>query len=68
MRRVFVDGREIVRGGRVLTMDDAGSAAALKEAQARAMSQIRRLDWAGRSPDTLAPPTFRRSAFRVSTR
>lgn len=58
VRQVFVDGREIVRDGRVLTMDYAASAAALEEAQARALSQIRQLDWAGRSPDEIAPPTF----------
>lgn len=57
--RVFVDGREIVREGRVLTMDYAGSAAALEEAQARAISQIRQLDWAGRSPEEIAPMTLR---------
>jgi cytosine/adenosine deaminase-related metal-dependent hydrolase len=58
VRQVFVDGREIVRDGRMLTVDYAASAAALEEAQERALSQLRQLDWAGRSPDEIAPPTF----------
>ena len=59
VRQVFVDGREIVRDGKVLTLDYAGSAAALEEAQGRALSQIRQFDWAGRSPDEIAPKTLR---------
>jgi cytosine/adenosine deaminase-related metal-dependent hydrolase len=58
VRQVFVDGREIVRDGHVLTVDYAAAAAALEEAQGRALAQIRQLDWAGRGPDAIAPPTF----------
>ena len=58
VRQVFVGGREIVRDGRALTIDYAAAAAALEEAQGRALAQVRQLDWAGRSPDALAPPTF----------
>lgn len=38
--------------------DYAAAAAALEEAQGRALAQIRQLDWAGRGPDAIAPPTF----------
>ena len=58
VRQVFVGGREIVRDGRALTIDYAAAAAALEEAQGRALAQIRQLDWAGRGPDAIAPPTF----------
>jgi len=60
VQQVFVGGREIVRDGRALTVDYAAAAAALEEAQGRALAQIRQLDWAGRGPDAIAPPTFPR--------
>ena len=50
VRQVFVGGREIVRDGRALTIDYASAAAALEEAQGRALAQIRQLDWAGARP------------------
>ncbi|OXE37951.1 hypothetical protein CCS92_32240, partial [Methylobacterium radiotolerans] len=50
--------REIVRDGRALTIDYAAAAAALEEAQGRALAQIRQLDWAGRGPAAIAPPPF----------
>ena len=58
VRQVFVGGREIVRDGRALTIDYAAASAALEEAQTRALAQIRQLDWAGRGPEAIAPPTF----------
>ncbi len=58
VRHVFVDGAQVVRAGRVLTMDYPAAAAALEEAQARAMQDIPRLDWARRDADGIAPPTF----------
>ncbi len=64
VRQVFVDGREIVRDGRVLTVDYAAAAAALEEAQGRALAQIRQLDWAGRGPT----PSHRRPSGAVRPR
>src|SRR4051794_27425246 len=58
VRHVFVDGRQVVREGRVMTMDYEAAAAALEEAQTRAIAQISKLDWAGRAADEIAPPTF----------
>lgn len=58
VKHVFVDGRHVVRDGQVLTMDYAAAAAALEEAQARALRDIPRLDWARRDADAIAPPAF----------
>jgi 5-methylthioadenosine/S-adenosylhomocysteine deaminase len=58
IRNVFVDGREVVRDGSLLSIDYASAAVALEEAQVRALAQIRQLDWAARSADEIAPPTF----------
>jgi 5-methylthioadenosine/S-adenosylhomocysteine deaminase len=38
----------------VLTIDYEAASAALEEAQARGLSRIRQLDWAGRSADEIA--------------
>ena len=59
VRHVFVDGRQVVRDGVVTTIDYPAAAAALEEAQARAMLSIPRNDWAGRTANELAPPALR---------
>ncbi len=59
VRHVFVDGRQVVRDGEVLTIDEAQAAEALAEAQARAVKAVPRNDWAGRTIDELAPPSHR---------
>ena len=56
---VFVAGRQVVKEGRVLTMDYATAAAGVNESQKRALAKISSLDWAGRTVDELAPPSFR---------
>jgi cytosine/adenosine deaminase-related metal-dependent hydrolase len=60
VRDVFVDGEQVVRDGEVTTIDYAAAAAALEEAQTRAIESIRRKDWAGRSADELAPLAYPR--------
>ena len=57
--RVVVDGRTVVEGGQVLTMDYAAAAAGLEEAQARAMAAAPGRDWAGRAVEAVSPGTFR---------
>ncbi|MCB1743467.1 MAG: amidohydrolase family protein [Gammaproteobacteria bacterium] len=52
---VWVDGRCLVRGGTVLSMDLQASLGVLQDAQQRSLSRTRQLDWAGRSADELAP-------------
>lgn len=59
VRHVFVDGVQVVEDGRATTVDYAAAAAALEEAQARAVESVPRNDWAGRSIDELAPTAFR---------
>ncbi len=58
VKHVFVDGAQIVRDGKVLTIDYPAAAAALEEAQARGLAAIPALDWAHRDADTIAPPCF----------
>lgn len=55
VRSVFVDGEEIVRDGRVLTIDLEAAAAELEEAQARMLARVPERDHARRSIDDLAP-------------
>ncbi|WP_323131249.1 amidohydrolase family protein [Sinorhizobium medicae] len=59
VRHVFVDGDQVVKDGVVLTVDEAEAAAALYEAQCRAVKGVPRNDWAGRTIDQLAPPSHR---------
>ena len=58
VRDVFVDGKQVVASGKVITIDYAAAAAALEEAQRRALKEIPKLDWAGRTADELAPPSL----------
>lgn len=58
VRDVFIAGRQVVKDGRVLTMDYAAAAAGVQESQYRALAKASSLDWAGRSIDELSPPVF----------
>jgi cytosine/adenosine deaminase-related metal-dependent hydrolase len=55
---VFVDGEQVVRDGKVLTMDLEAASDALEEAQKRSMKTVPKLDWAHRTTDELAPMVF----------
>jgi cytosine/adenosine deaminase-related metal-dependent hydrolase len=52
---VFVAGRQVVRDGRVLTIDLEANLAELTAAQARNMRGIPERDWAKRSPEEAFP-------------
>ena len=65
VRHVFVAGRQVVKDGKVLTMDYAAAAAGVNESQKRALANVPALDWAGRSIDELAPPSFRYAGSNV---
>jgi cytosine/adenosine deaminase-related metal-dependent hydrolase len=61
VRDVFVGGRQVVAGGRCLTLDLPAAAAAVDAAQARAREKVAGLDWAGRDHWAIAPPVYRRA-------
>jgi cytosine/adenosine deaminase-related metal-dependent hydrolase len=58
VRDVYVDGRRVVADGKCLTIDYVAAAAALDEAQKRALEDIPKYDWAKRNADQLAPRSF----------
>ena len=55
---VYVDGLQVVAAGAVLTMDYAGSAERLHEAQARMIRDVPSRDRARRRVEQVSPPTF----------
>lgn len=55
IRDVWIDGQQVVEGGKVLTIDLEAATAALEEAQAKVLEQVPALDWAGRSIEELTP-------------
>ena len=65
VRHVFVAGRQVVKDGKVLTMDYAAAAAGVNESQKRALAGVSSRDWAGRTIDELAPPSFRYAGSNV---
>ncbi|GIX10088.1 amidohydrolase family protein [Elioraea sp.] len=59
IRSVVVDGTEVVRDGRCLTIDYPAAAAALEEAQKRMIAKVPERDWAHRPLERISPPTFK---------
>jgi len=55
IRDVYVAGTQVVRSGKVLTMDHAGALEALTEAQQRMLSGVRQRDYKGRTADEVIP-------------
>ena len=58
IRHVYVDGAQVVRDGKVLTVDVEAATAGLIEGQRRRLKTVSQRDWAGRSADQLAPPVY----------
>jgi cytosine/adenosine deaminase-related metal-dependent hydrolase len=56
--RVYVNGRLVVDGGRVLAADEGAILAALQAAGDRMWPRMAKADWAGRSADQLSPQTY----------
>ena len=56
--RVYVDGRMVVDGGRVLAADERAILAALQAAGERMWPRMKQFDWAGRGADQLSPQTY----------
>ncbi|RMD62807.1 MAG: N-ethylammeline chlorohydrolase [Alphaproteobacteria bacterium] len=59
VRDVYVDGRQVVAGGRVLTVDRDAALDGVDAARLRAARNVPRRDWARRSLDTLSPLALR---------
>jgi cytosine/adenosine deaminase-related metal-dependent hydrolase len=56
--RVWVNGRLVVDGGRVLAADERAILEALQAAGERMWPRMREFDWAGRDADELSPQTY----------
>jgi hypothetical protein len=58
IRHVYVDGVQVVRDGKVLTIDVEAATAGLIEGQRKRLESVSQRDWAGRTVDELAPPVY----------
>ena len=58
IRHVYVDGAQVVKDGKVLTVDVEAATAGLVEAQRKRLATVSQRDWAGRTADQLAPPVY----------
>jgi len=56
--RVYVNGRLVVDGGRVLAADERAILKALQAAGDRMWPRMAKADWAGRGADQLSPQTY----------
>lgn len=55
IRDVYVDGRQVVRNGEVLTIDIEAALAELDAGQVRALPHVPERDWAGRTAEEMFP-------------
>ena len=59
VREVFVDGRQVVAEGKVITLDQAAAAERLALAQRRMLEAAPRRDYRGRSAEEIVPLSLR---------
>ena len=59
VRDVYIDGRQVVADGKVLTLDASGAAARLGEAQERMMARVPDRDYLHRTADEITPLSLR---------
>src|SRR5258708_3606653 len=58
IRHVYVDGKQVVKDGKVLTIDVEAATAGLIEGQRKRLKTVSQRDWAGRDADGLSPPVY----------
>ncbi len=58
VRDVYVGGVQVVRDGRVLTLDHEAALTRIEEERLRAEARVPELDWAGRTGEELSPLTL----------
>ncbi|MEA2813896.1 MAG: 5-methylthioadenosine/S-adenosylhomocysteine deaminase, partial [Rhodospirillaceae bacterium] len=58
IRHVYVDGTQVVKDGKALTVDVEAATAGLIEGQRKRLATVSQRDWAGRTADQLAPPVY----------
>jgi 5-methylthioadenosine/S-adenosylhomocysteine deaminase len=58
IRHVYVDGMQVVKDGKALTVDVEAATAGLIEGQRKRLETVSQRDWAGRTADQLAPPVY----------
>jgi hypothetical protein len=55
IRDVFVGGKQVVRDGKALAFDLPAALERVEDAQRRALANVHRHDWKGRSADEVLP-------------
>ncbi len=58
IRHVYVDGTQVVKDGKVLTVDVEAATAGLVEAKRKRLKTVPQRDWAHRTAEQLAPPVY----------
>lgn len=58
VRHVYIDGTQVVRDGKVLTVDVESVTEQLVAGQAKRIATVPSRDWAGRTAEQLAPPVY----------
>ena len=58
IRDVYVDGVQVVKSGKVLTVDVEAATAGLVEGQRKRVATVASRDWAKRTAEQLAPPVY----------
>ena len=58
IRDVYVDGQQVVRDGKVLTIDIEAAVEAMNDGQRRRLATVPERDWARRTAEELAPRVF----------
>ena len=58
IRHVYIDGAQVVKDGKVISIDVEAATAGLIEGQRKRLKTVPKRDWAGRTAEQLAPPVY----------